>query len=339
MLRRFFMLLLCACLLLSGCAFPTAPTQYQCTYLTLFDTVTTITGRASDEQIFQAAAKKIHDRLEEYHRLFDIYKNYPGVNNLKTINDQAGIAPVKVDPVIISLLLRCKEYYDLTDGRVNAAMGSVLTLWHEARSASLDTPQSAYLPDAAALQEAAKHTSWDAIIINEEACTVYISDPLTRLDVGAIAKGWAAEQTAEDAPAGFLINLGGNVRATSAKDENGTPWKVGIQNPRGEDYLHILSLTQGSAVTSGDYQRTYTVDGKAYHHIINPDTGYPAEFWSSVTIVCEDSALADALSTALFLMSRENGQALLDRCNAEALWVNTQGQQFSSPGFHAMIQN
>lgn len=339
MLRRFFLLFLCTCVLLSGCVFSPEPTQYQRTYLTLFDTVTTITGQASDEQAFQAAAEKIHSRLEEYHRLFDIYKDYPGLNNLKTVNDQAGIAPVKVDSAIISLLLLCKDYHDLTGGRVNAAMGSVLALWHEARSASLDAPQSAHLPDADALQEATKHTSWDAIIIDEEACTVYISDPQTRLDVGAIAKGWAAEQAALDAPEGFLINLGGNVRATGAKDENGTPWKVGIQNPRGEDYLHILSLTKGSAVTSGDYQRTYTVDGKAYHHIIDPSTGYPAEYWSSVTIVCEDSALADALSTALFLMSREDGQALLDRCNAEALWVDTQGQQFSSPGFHAMIQN
>ena len=339
MFRRFFMLFLCACLLLGGCAFPAAPTQYQRTYLTLFDTVTTITGRASDEQTFQAAAQKIHDRLEEYHRLFDIYNEYPGIQNLKTVNDQAGIAPVKVDPAVISLLLRCKEYYDLTDGKVNAAMGSVLALWHEARTASLDDPQSAYLPDANALQEAAEHISWDAVIINEQACTVYISDPLTRLDVGAIAKGWAAEQAALDAPEGFLINLGGNVRATGPKDENGTPWKVGIQNPRGEDYIHILSLSTGSAVTSGDYQRTYTVEGKNYHHIIDPDTGYPAQRWSSVTIVCEDSALADALSTALFLMSREDGQALLDRCSAEALWVDTQGQQYSSSGFYALIQN
>ena len=339
MFQRIFLLFLCGALLLSGCVFSTKPAQYQCTYLTLFDTVTTITGRASDEQAFQAAAEKIHDQLKEYHRLFDIYNDYPGINNLKTVNDQAGIAPVKVDPAIISLLLRCKEYYDLTGGRVNAAMGSVLALWHDARSASLDAPQSACLPDAAALQEAAKHTSWDAIIINEQASTVYISDPQTRLDVGAIAKGWAAEQAAQDAPEGFLISLGGNVRATGPKDESGTPWKVGIQNPRGEDYLHILSLTKGSAVTSGDYQRAYTVEGKAYHHIIDPDTGYPAEYWSSVTIVCENSALADALSTALFLMNREDGQALLDRCNAEALWVDTQGQQYSSPGFYALIQN
>ena len=332
MLRRIFFLFLCACLVLAGCGLSNEPAQYQCTYLTLFDTVTTITGQSSDSQTFQAEAAKIYDRLEQYHRLFDIYKDYPEINNLKTVNDQAGIAPVKVDPAIISLLLRCREYYDLTGGRVNAAMGSVLALWHEARSDSLDAPQSAYLPDATALQEAAKHTSWDAIIINEEAGTVYISDPQTRLDVGAIAKGWAAEQAALIAPEGFLINLGGNIRATGPKDDAGTPWKVGIQNPRGEDYLHILSLTQGSAVTSGDYQRTFTVDGKDYHHIIDPDTGFPAQFWSSVTIVCEDSALADALSTALFLMDREDGQALLDRCGAEALWVDPQGQEYSSPG-------
>ena len=91
-------------------------------------------------------------------------------------------------------------------------------------------------------------------------------------------------------------------------------------------------------VTSGDYQRYYTVDGMRYHHIIDPDTLLPAAYWRSVTIVCADSGLADALSTALFTLPQEEGQALLNRWDAQAMWVDASGQQFYSPGFSDLIR-
>ena len=189
------------------------------------------------------------------------------------------------------------------------------------------------------LQAAAEHISFDAVVIDEAASTVYISDPQARLDVGAIAKGWAVQQVAANAPKGLLISVGGNVCATGPKDSTGTPWLVGIQDPNGGDqYLHTIYVTSGSVVTSGDYQRAYAVDGKVYHHIIDSSTLMPSSYWRSVTIVCPDSGLADALSTALFLLPREEGQALLDRCGAEALWVDARGERFYSPGFEKLIR-
>jgi thiamine biosynthesis lipoprotein len=91
-------------------------------------------------------------------------------------------------------------------------------------------------------------------------------------------------------------------------------------------------------VTSGDYQRAYMVDGNLYHHIIDPDTLYPSRYWRSVSILCSDSGLADALSTALFLLPMEEGQALLDKCGAEALWVDAEGALYYSPGFRQHIR-
>lgn len=329
-------------LLLSGCAAGETASpkkQYTATFLTLFDTVTTVKGAAESEEAFRETAKQIHDELLMYHQLFDIYNDYEGVNNLKTVNDAAGVSPVEVDRKIIDLLLDCKTYYSATNGNVNAAMGSVLYLWHEARNDSIHDPANAYLPDQGQLEEAAQHWDFDAVIIDEEASTVYISDPLLRLDVGAIAKGWATEQAARNAPEGMMISVGGNVRATGPKDESGTPWVVGIQDPRGGDvYLHTIYISSGSLVTSGDYQRTYSVDGEAYHHIIDPDTLYPSEYWSSVTIACEDSGLADALSTALFLLPQAEGQKLLDTYGAEALWVDQEGNLYYSPGFQDLIR-
>ena len=91
-------------------------------------------------------------------------------------------------------------------------------------------------------------------------------------------------------------------------------------------------------VTSGDYQRTYWVEGKQYHHIIDPDTQMPSTDWRSVSVVCEDSGLADALSTALFLLPLEEGKTLAAQCGVEVLWVNADQQEYSTPGFGALIR-
>ena len=338
MKRRIGIVLVLA-LLLSSCAVtPPGQTKYTASFLTLFDTVTSIVGYADSEMEFQETAQKIHDELLTYHQLFDIYKDYEGINNLKTINDQAGIAPVAVDPAIIRLLLDCRDYYDLTDGMVNPAMGSVLRLWHDSRNAGLDDPASASLPDADELEQAAAHIDFDCIVIDEAASTVFLTDAGMSLDVGAIAKGWATQRVAENAPAGLLISVGGNVCATGPKTTGGDPWIVGIQNPDGGENLHTIYVTAGAVVTSGDYQRVYYVDGKPYHHIIDPATRMPGTYWRSVSVVCVDSGLADALSTALFLLPLEQGQALAARCGAEVFWVDQAGDEFMTPGFGEMIR-
>ena len=331
--------------LLVGCAVPnmgqkneTNKKQYQATFLTLFDTVTTVIGYAETEEEFGKITDTIYAELEKYHKLFDIYNDYE-VSNIKTINDQAGIAPVKVDREIIELLLDCKEYYNVTQGKVNAALGSVLYLWHEAREEGVNDPVNASLPDASALEEAAAHCNMDDVIIDEAASTVYIKDPKLRLDVGAIAKGWATERVCQGAPEGLLVSVGGNVRATGPKPEN-IPWVVGIQSPWGDnsEYVHTLYVNRESVVTSGDYQRYYTVDGEIYHHLIDPETLYPGKQWKAVSVVCEDSGLADALSTALFLMSKEDGQKLLDEYDAYACWIASEEEIHYSTGFETLIK-
>ncbi len=178
-MKRFLAAVIALALFLVGCTGTqeTAQKQYTATFLTLFDTVTTVIGKSDSQEAFEETAQAVHDKLLVYHQLFDIYNTYDGISNLKTVNDNAGIAPVKVDEKIIRLLLDCKTYYAATGGKVNIAMGSVLQLWHEARSDGLDDPQHAYLPDAGALAEAAKHTNPEDIIIDEAASTVYLADP------------------------------------------------------------------------------------------------------------------------------------------------------------------
>ena len=338
-MKRLCALVLTLSMLLCGCTGAgEEQKQYSATFLTVFDTVTTILGRDSSEAAFTEKAQAVHDELLRYHQLFDIYNEYEGLNNLKTVNDHPGEA-VSVDKAIVDMLLDCKVYYELTGGRVNAAMGSVLRLWHEAREDGLNDFANAYLPDGEALAQAADHADWDDVLIDAEKLTVTIADPGLRLDVGAIAKGWSVQRAAETAPEGLLISVGGNVCATGPKDKTGTPWVVGVQDPDGGDnYLHTLYLTKGSMVTSGDYQRAYMVDGEIYHHIIDPDTLYPGKLWRAVTVVCPDSGLADALSTALFLLPIGEGQKLLDECESEAMWVDAEGNMYYSTGFEELIR-
>ncbi len=341
-MKRLLCLTVSLALFLGGCTLSSGQgeqKQYTASFLNLFDTLTTIVGRAENEGAFQEKAQKIHDELLRYHQLFDIYNEYDNLVNLKTVNDKAGLSPVAVDAEILHLLRDCKEFYAATQGRVNVAMGSVLSLWHEARSEGRDDPANAQLPTLVALREASHHINLDAVILDEAASTVYFSDPQLKLDVGAIAKGWSVQRVAETAETGLLISVGGNVCATGPKDESGNPWVIGIQNPDGgEDYLHTLYVQKGSVVTSGDYQRAYMVDETLYHHIIDPDTLFPSKLWRSVSVICSDSGTADALSTALFLLPQEEGQALLDRYHAEAIWVNAQGERFYSPGFQSYIR-
>lgn len=338
-MKRSLSLCLIVCLLLSGCVHDRSPaqTQYTATFLTLFDTVTTVVGFAESEEAFRQQAQQIHDELLFYHQLFDIYNDYDGLANIKTVNDQAGIAPVTVDRAIVALLQDCRSYYDLTHGNVNVAMGSVLGLWHEARTAGIQDPRNTALPDPTKLEEAAAHCSFDCVEIDEAASTVFITDPMLSLDVGAVAKGWATQRVAETAPRGMLISVGGNVCATGPKPEN-TAWVIGVQDPDGGDSLHTIYVTEGAVVTSGDYQRTYTVAGEKYHHIIDPQTRMPAALWRSVTVVCSDSALADALSTALFLLPLEEGKSLAEACGAEVLWMDRDRQQFMTDGFQNILR-
>lgn len=327
--------LLLVLVLLSGCG-EKEKQVYQTVFLDVFDTVTTLRGYEESEQAFQQRAEQVHQALQEYHKLFDIYNDYPG--GLKQVNDNAGISPVQVDRAVLDLLKDCRDYYELTQGRVNVAMGSVLYLWHEAREAGLNDPEHAALPEMEKLKEAAKHTSFDTVLLDEKAGTVYLSDPSQRLDVGAVAKGWTAQRVSQLLPEGYMLNLGGNVCTRGVKPGGGK-WNIAVQSPNaGEDNLCVVSLAGQSLVTSGDYQRSYTVDGKRYHHIIDPDTLMPSEYWRSVTILCDDSGLADCLSTALFLLPLEEGKALAEQYNVEVMWVDADMNITQTPGFTTALR-
>ena len=341
---RWIIILLTFIIALTGCTKKEtsgiALERYSATYLSLFDTVTSIVGYAESEEEFNTITKQIHDEMLTYHRLYDIYNTYDGIVNLKNVNDTAGIAPVKVDQRIIDLILFSKEIYKESNHKVNIALGSVLALWHEAREYGLYDPLNAYLPDMDELIAESKHCDLDKVIVDDDNNTVFFEDPNIRLDVGAIAKGYATQKAIENIDISLLISVGGNVASTKSKPD-GSPWVVGLQDTQKSEgnYKQKVILDKGAVVTSGDYQRYYEVDGVQYHHIIDPDTLMPAKYWKAVSVIVPDSGVADGLSTALFLMNQEDGQRLLDKYNRVALWTDKDGNEYQSNGFDSVIKN
>lgn len=332
-----FLIFALSSVLLTGCgAKKQTVTDYTC-----FDTVTVITGYDTDER-FAAASELVLETLRAYHRASDIYHEYAEINNACTLNAAAGGAALSVPPELMELLVFGRTMAERTNGMCNIAMGAVLALWHDCREAALNG-ETAQLPDSASLAAAAEHCRMEDIVLDEAAGTARLADAEMRVDLGAVAKGYAVERAAQKLAAagytGYAISAGGNVRTVGAKPSGS--WIAGIQNPdTGSDipYLLRVSLDDAALVTSGVYQRYYEVDGVRYHHILSPETLYPKNDFLSVTIRCADSGLADALSTAVFNMPFSDGLDYVNQMGGvEACWILADGTLRFSDGFSDYI--
>ncbi len=347
MTKRFVSLaLICSLIVVfSSCRSVQEKQKFTETYLDYFDTVSTVVGFESSKEEFNVNAEFIEKELSEYHKLYDIYKTYAGINNLCTVNKNAGNKPVKVDKRIIDLLDECIRLYEITDGKTNVAMGSVLSIWHDYRTWGIDDPENARLPPKDKLLEASAYTDISKIVIDRENSTVFLRDAEMSLDVGAIAKGYATERVAADLKekgiTSYTLNIGGNIRTLGTKPD-GSKWTASVVDPDPESetgYVMIVGLSDQVFVTSGSYQRYYTVDGKHYHHIIDPETLMPKFDFTSVSVVCDDSGLADALSTALFNMSYDEGKKLVEGIDGvHAMWITDKYEIFYTDGFEEIIE-
>jgi thiamine biosynthesis lipoprotein len=322
---------------------PEKSRRFSAEFFDTFDTHVSFTAFTADEAEFNRYVDIVHDEMSRLHRLFDIYHDYDGLVSLKTINDAAGTVPVSADADIVELLELAKAVCEDTDGAVNAALGPVLAIWHERRERAAGDAAAGdvSVPSLAELQAAAGHISVDGILLDRENSTVLLRWPDMRLDVGAIAKGYAVQKAVERVrEAGLrsgLLNAGGNVAVIGRPLDGRAVWNIGVRAPNPgkntSEILDILYISDGSVVTSGTDQRYFTAEGRRWHHIIDPKTFFPAEGAVSVTVLHPDSAMADVLSTAAFILPRDEARALLAKHGAEALWVMPGGEKFATPGY------
>lgn len=340
--------------------------RYEVTYYDSFDTIIQGILYAESEEEAKEYANIMHDEFLRLHKLYDKYNAYDGITNIYSINENAGQGPIKVEADIIHLLKDAKDWYGQY-GSTNIAFGSVTEIWsdyrdgHEVSQDSMDAAadhhnhdheeateeghdheheaNSPSLPPMADLKAANEHTNIEDVIIDEENQTVEIKDPDLRLDVGAVAKGYATEKVAkkliESGMEAGLISAGGNVRIIGNPPENDKDYfAVGLQNPdavmsmdpSNENMIDTVYANNTSIVTSGDYQRFYIVDGKSYHHLIDPTTLMPADHFRAVSIMAEDSGLSDFLSTAAFCLPYEKSKALIESIDGvEGYWIHKDG--------------
>lgn len=322
--------------------------KFEGSFFDTFDTLTKVVGYSESKEEFDGYMEIIHERFIELHKLFDKYKTYEGINNIKTINDKAGIEPVKVEQEIIDLILFSKEWYHKAGDETNIAMGPVIEIWAKYSDAAEADPKNAKIPTMEELEKASQHTDMDKIIVDEEKSTVFLEDPQMIMDVGAVAKGYAVELVAqeieEEGLESAIISGGGNIR-TIGKPEDGVreKWGIGIQNPDQDlidtgNILETVFVNDYSVVSSGDYQRYFVVDDKRYHHVIDPHTLMPGEHYRAITIVTPDSGLADFLSTSAFLLPFEESKALIDSLDdTEAIWVMKDGSIEHTEGMEKMM--
>ena len=344
-LRRFCCLLLAAVLVLTGCqsgskAPDTGYTRYTTQFFDTFDTIIQVTGYTRTQEEFEGYAETIHQRFAYLGKLYDRFYEYTGVNNVRTINQNAGVAPVAVEPELLEMLLFAKEMCQRSGGKVNIAMGPPLELWHSYRerysgmALPADTPDA--YPSMEALQAANRHSHLDKVIIDREAGTVFLEEAGMALDVGAVAKGYAAQLVADEIyEAGFhsfIISAGGNVVTKDPPlDGVRNRWGIGIQDPFADtddpdsSSLDVAFVQNQCVVTSGDYRQFYTVGDQYIHHIIDPDTLWPSNRYRALTVIGPDSGVGDFLSTCLFVMDYEEGKAMAEEMGVMVLWVFPDG--------------
>lgn len=330
-----FLLLCLALCLAAGCQ--KTPRKYTREIYGAFDTAVQLSAYAEDQEQFDKLAELAEEELLRLSHLYDIYTPYQGVRGLYWLNSQAGQGPVQLEPEVLDLLEFSRECFRLTEGRVNPAMGAVLSVWHDLRLEAGQNPDRARLPQDQELKAAAEHCRMEDLEIDRRAGTAELRDPEMQLDVGAIAKGYAVQRVVEKLEAAgyrdFVLSAGGNVQAQGSPPDRES-WSVGVQSPEAPGELAaVLEVSDQAVVTSGGYERFYVVDGRRYHHIVDPASLYPAERMLSATVICAEGGLADCLSTALFLMEPQQALDFIQTVpGARALLVTLDGEILDSAG-------
>lgn len=293
----------------------------------------TLTAVAADEA---AARQAVEAGFEEAVRIERLISSWDPQSETAAVNRMAGIAPVKVSRELFDLIYRSKKVSELTGGLFDVSFASIDRLWRF--DGTLTT-----LPDSAEVARSVALIDYRNIALNRDSLTVFLRHAGMKIGFGAIGKGYAANRCkAVMQNLGIesgVVNAGGDLIAWGSQS-GGKPWTIGIADPERQDHaLSWLEIGGMAVVTSGDYERFVEIDGRRFAHIINPKTGWPAQGLRSVTIICPDAELADALATAVFLMGSDQGIRFVNTlAQVECLLVDDAGRLHASDGVNLYLQ-
>lgn len=324
--RKFFLLallLFCMSCSLLGCKLPAKTSNHVSKIGFYLNTVITITLYDSRQEYLIDECFSIAGRYEK------MFSATIDTSEISQINHAKG-SPVTVSDETLALIKKGIEYSKLSEGGFDITIGALSSLWNFSEN-------KGEIPSQASISKAVSTIGYQNICIKGNE--VWLKNPDASLDLGGIAKGYIADRIKEylndhNAMAG-TINLGGNVLCLGT-DSNSPIYRIGIQKPFEEagTAAAVVEVTDETVVSSGVYERYITVDGKRYHHILNPASGYPYDNGLlGVTIICENSVDGDGLSTACFTLGLDKGLELIESIeNAEAIFITTDYSFHTSSG-------
>lgn len=303
------------------------------------DTITTIT-------VVSPSRKKAEEAIEagftEIKRLEQILNYFSPDSEITAINNLSGISPVKVSRETIEIIKMSLEIADATGGIFNPTIGPVIKLWKFSRQDKADT-----IPSEEAIMDALRMVDYKRVRVDEKRSEIFLELKGMEIDLGGIAKGYVADRAIDvikkmNIKAG-LVAIAGDIKGFGLRPDQ-RPWNVGIQDPRPVDdktdgVFATLYLENRAISTSGDYQRFFIKDGKRYHHIIDPRTGYPAESSViSVSVIADNGFIADGITTAMFIFPPHKAKAFLESLGVEGVIVDNQKRLYITKGLKGKIE-
>jgi thiamine biosynthesis lipoprotein len=258
------------------------------------------------------ANESIDAAISEVQRIEKLLTTFNDHSQTNLINRSAGIEPVKVDKEVFELIYRSIKISDLTQGAFDITYGSIdKTLWN------FDKNMTA-LPDKQTAKKLVHLINYRNIVLDKEQSTVFLKEEGMRIGFGGIGKGYAAEKARQvlknKGVESGIVNAAGDLTAWG-NQPNGQPWTIGIAAPENPNHhpFSTLNITDTSVATSGNYEKFVVIDGKKYSHTINPKTGYPVSGIKSVTIICPDAEIADAMATPVMVMGIKAGLNMINQ--------------------------
>lgn len=305
---------------------------------TMMGTVVTISVFDEDksDEVIQSA---INYAFAEIDRIESRMWGESDESEVHWVNSQAGERSATLSDETFFVIMEALKYFDQSKEAFDIRIGPLVDLWGFAT----DHPA---VPSEADLTQAMSLSTEGGIFVAGQS--VMLGKKGMKLDLSGLAKGYAVEKAAEAiAKQGIqsaIIEAGGDLKVVGSRDKKGSKWHIGVRNPRNPDqFWGVLDIMHGSVATSGDYENFFEQDGKRYHHILNPKTGYPADKCISVTVWGEKAMQCDAFATALFVLGPEVGMEVLEETfpNIQAMFIYQDGQELVSvmtPGFEEVFR-
>ena len=304
--------------------------MYKETRVALY-TVVTVTVYADDKKAADAAIEGTFQELDRLGKLLNFYSND---SEVAMINLHAGVRPVKVSQDTIDAVKRALFVAKSTEGAFDPTIGPVVRLWDFEKQV---------LPGEEAVREKLPLVDYRDVVIDEGQSTVFLRKEGMAIDLGGVAKGYAADRAVEllkkNGMTAGIIAVGGEVKPFGTKPD-GDAWRVGIKDPDPDsgkdDVIAIVKLSGKAISTSGGYEKFFSKDGKTYHHLLNPATGYPAYECRSVSIIADSAP--DGFPTGIFVLGPQRGMEVVKRLGLDAVIVDKDGDVLVTDGIKDKVE-